>query len=305
MKKLDFSGHDGKKITYREWLTESPKGLVQIVHGMAESSDRYSAFAEYLASRGFIVFADDHRGHGETDPDRRGYSDGDMWNDTLEDLWRLNSAYREKYPDLPCVVFGHSYGSFLTQRFIELHGDVLDGAVIGGSAYLGGAAVTVGRWVAKLNCLFGGKDKPAKFIKAVTFDAYNKKYKDGTTFISQIPEECDKYADAWDCNFTLSNAFYKSFFSGVPQNYKAKNYSRIPKDLPILLVAGDGDPVGGYGKLVDKLYRFYKIKVGLRFVEKIIYPDVRHEYLNDTVRDEVRGEIAAFAEAVSAKKVNG
>ena len=159
--------------------------------------------------------------------------------------------------------------------------------------------------MAKLNCLFGGKDKPAKFIKAVTFDAYNKKYKDGTTFISQIPEECDKYADAWDCNFTLSNAFYKSFFSGVPQNYKAKNYSRIPKDLPILLVAGDGDPVGGYGKLVDKLYRFYKIKVGLRFVEKIIYPDVRHEYLNDTVRDEVRGEIAAFAEAVSAKKVNG
>ncbi len=302
MEKKTFEAFDGKVITYREWIAERPVGILQISHGMAESSDRYSAFAEYMTERGFIVVADDHRGHGETDPDRRGYEDGDMFNDTLKDLATLNAKKREEYPELPYVLFGHSYGSFLTQAYIERYGETIDGAVIGGSAYLNDISVVMGRIVAKFNCFTGRGAKPAEFIKKLSFDAYNKKYSDGTTFISQLKDECERYENAWDCNFTLSYSFYRSFFKALPELYKAVNYSKIPTDLPLLLVAGDGDPVGNYGKNVEKLYNFYKNTVGIKNIEKIIYPNVRHEYLNDTVRDEVRGEIAAFAEAVVTKK---
>lgn len=299
--KLTFTAYDGKTITYREWLCDNPKGIIQISHGMAESGDRYTAFAEFMNERGFIVVADDHRGHGETDPGRTGYSEGDMWNGTLKDLAALNKIYREKYPELPYVIFGHSYGSFLTQRYIELYGDTVDAAVIGGSAYLNDFSVVAARFVAKWNCFFGKGDKPAELIKKLSFDKYNKIYDDGTTFISQLPEECGRYEQAFDCNFTLSNNFYKSFFSGLPKTYKAKNYSKIPSDLPLLLVAGDGDPVGGYGKLMEKLYRFYKEKVGVKSVKKVIYPKVRHEYLNDTSREAVKKEIADFAESIKKR----
>lgn len=300
MEKKTFEAFDGKIITYRIWETEKPVGVLQISHGMAESGDRYCAFAEYMANKGFIVVADDHRGHGETDTGRTGYADGDIFNDTLKDLVTLNALIKKDYPDLPYILFGHSYGSFLTQAYIERYGDTIDGAVIGGSAYLNDFSVTSGRAVAKMNCLLGRKRKPAEFIKKLSFDAYNKKYTDGTTFISQIKDECDKYAAASDCNFTLSYAFYKSFFSALPKLYK--EYSAIPKDLPILLIAGGGDPVGAYGNNVEKLYDFYVDEVGLEDVEKIIYPNVRHEYLNDVTRDDAQCEIAEFAKAVVAKK---
>ena len=177
----------------------------------------------------------------------------------------------------------------------------MDAAVIGGSAYLNDFSVVAARFVAKWNCFFGKGDKPAELIKKLSFDKYNKIYDDGTTFISQLPEECRRYEKAEDCNFTLSNNFYKSFFSGLPKTYKAKNYSKIPKDLPLLLIAGDGDPVGGYGKLMEKLYRFYKEKVGVKSVKKVIYPKVRHEYLNDTSREAVKKEIADFAESIKKR----
>ena len=296
--KKTFEAFDGKIIRYREWTADNPKGIIQVVHGMAESSDRYELFGEYMKERGFIVVADDHRGHGETDPDRRGYCDGDMFNDTIKDVAALQLAYRDKYPELPYFIFGHSYGSFLTQAYIERYGDSLSGVIIGGSAYLNDASVFFGRIVAKINCLLGRADKPANLIKKLSFDAYNKKYSDGTTFISQLKDECDRYAVSPDCNFTLSYGFYKSFFTALPKVYKAKNYSAIPENLPIMLVAGDGDPVGGYGKLVEKLYDFYKNEVGVKSVKKVIYEKVRHEYINDTSRESVLAEIADFCDGL-------
>lgn len=299
--KKNFESFDGKIISYREWICENPVGVLQISHGMAESSDRYDAFAEYMTTRGFTVIADDHRGHGDTDPDRRGYCEGDMFNDTLKDLATLNGLYREKHPDLPIILFGHSYGSFLTQAYIERFGSTIDAAILGGSAYFNGAAVTAGKFVAGLNCFLGRGSKPAKFIKKLSFDAYNGKYDDGTTFISQIKEECDVYASAWDCNFTLSYAFYKSFFTNLPKLYKPTETALIPKDLPLLVISGDGDPVGGYGKLVDKLYVLYHDDLAVKNVKKVLYPKVRHEYLNDTSRHLAYAEIGDFCSSIKKR----
>ena len=135
MREKEFKGANGKIIFYRLWECENPKGMVQIVHGMAENTLRYEKLAEYLVEQGFIVFADDHRGHGKTD-DCSGYADGDMFFDTLKDVAMLSDIYKNLYPKLPLVILGHSYGSFLTQAYLENYGDKIDGAIIGGSAMI-------------------------------------------------------------------------------------------------------------------------------------------------------------------------
>ena len=158
-----FESFDGKKIFVHEWLdVAEPKGFVQIVHGMTEHGARYAEFAKYLNEHGYLVAADDHRGHGYTDPDSLGYSNCDnMFFDTVKDEGGLTDYYKAKYPDLKYFIFGFSYGSFLTQCYISKYGDKVDGAVIGGSnkkkdfeVYLG--AVAAGG---------GNQKKPAKFIE--------------------------------------------------------------------------------------------------------------------------------------------
>ncbi len=299
MTEKTFVSYDGKKIGYREWMPDNPVGLVQIAHGMAESTARYDGFAKYLKSRGFLVFGDDHRGHGLTDSNRTGYCDGDMFEDTLKDMATLTKMYKEEYPDLPFFIFGHSYGSFLTQAYIERYPDNACGAVLCGSAYLHDITSFAGKVVASFNCLFGRKKKAAKVISDLSFGAYNKKCPEGT-FISSIVEECEKYEACPDCNFVLSYAFYKSFFTNLAKNYKKKYYNNVRTDMPMLIISGKDDPVGGYGKLVDKLYDFYKHKVGVEKVEKVIYPGVRHELLNDTSREDAYKKIGDFIESAFA-----
>ncbi len=295
MTEKSFISYDGKKVGYREWMpTTEPKGLVQIAHGMAESTARYDEFAEYLKNRGFLVFGDDHRGHGLTDG-RTGYSDGEMFEDTLKDMATLTKMYKENYPDLPFVIFGHSYGSFLTQAYIERYPENACAAVLCGSAYLHNASSFFGKIAASLCCAFGKSKKPANFIAKNSFGVYNKRCKEGT-FISSLVEECEKYDAHPDCNFILSYAFYKSFFKNLAKNYKKKYYKNVRTDMPMLIISGKDDPVGGYGKLVDKLYDFYKHKVGVERVEKVLYEGVRHELLNDVSKADVYKKTGDFLE---------
>jgi len=277
-----YTSVDGKKIFYREWTCENPKGLVQIVHGMAESTDRYNALAEFLNSKGYIVFGDDHRGHGKTD-NCSGYSKGNMFFKTLSDVSILSSLMKNKYK-LPLVILGHSYGSFLTQAYIERYGDKIEGAILGGSAMMDGGIVSAGKVVASLACMIGRKKKPAKLLATMSFGAYNKKFTEGT-FISSLPEECEIYASHPDCGFILSNNFYRYFFNGLKTLYREENYRRIDKTKPIMLISGANDPVGDMGQSVERLFEFYTQTVGVESVEKVIYEGVRHEYFNDTSKE--------------------
>ena len=294
----EFTAKDGKKIFYRFWQAEMPKGMVQIVHGMAENTQRYTALAEYLTKKGYIVFGEDHRGHGKTD-DCSGYSDGDMFETTLSDIYELGVIHKKLYPTLPLIIVGHSYGSFLTQAYIQKYGDLISGTVIGGSAMMKGALVAAGNFVANAGCLFGLKKKPAKLIANMSFGAYNKKFSEGN-FISSIKEECEIYEKAWGCNFVLSYNFYKGFFGGLKSLYKKKNYSAIDLDKPLLLIAGKNDPVGDMGESVLKLKEFYLKTVGVKSVETVIYEGVRHEYFNDTSRESAFEKVAEFCDQVVA-----
>ena len=296
-----FTARDGKNVYYREWTADSPKGLVQIVHGMAESSDRYNAFAEHMAKNGYTVFADDHRGHGKTDG-CSGYDKGDMFFNTLTDVAELSDKYKNENPNLPLIIVGHSYGSFLTQAYLERFGDKIDGAVVGGSALMKGALITAGGIISSLGCFFGLSKKPAKLLANMSFGSYNKKFTEGT-FISSIKEECEIYEKHPDCGFTLSYNFYKHFFKGLKTLYKKNNYLNIPTDKPIMLIAGKDDPVGDMGKSVQSLYGFYTEIVGVESVDLVLYEGVRHEYFNDTSRYNAFNKVLEFCDGIIGAKI--
>ena len=293
-----FDSFDGKKIFVRQWAPkEEPKFVFQIFHGMAEHSGRYAKLAEYLTSLGFLVFADDHRAHGNTDMDTLGYCKGSIWKDTLKDLQLLNRSYKQKYPNLKYIVFGHSYGSFLLQAYLQQTDRALyDGVILSGSAKMQGAQPCLGKVVASL----GAPKKPANLIKKLSFDAYNKKFKDGD-FISSIEEQSKRYQDDELCGFVCSNNFYKNFFGGLKGIYSAKNLNKIKKTLSMLIFSGDKDPVGDFGKSVTKLYETY-IGAGLTNVTFKLFKDNRHEVLNDISANESYKLISDFVFSLKGQK---
>ena len=289
-----FKSFDGKEIFVREWAdVANPRGIVQIVHGMVEHSGRYDAFARFLNGHGFIVVADDHRGHGETDKDTLGYSAGHMFQDTVRDEGEITAHYRAKYPALRHFVFGFSYGSFLTQSYISIYGDRTDGAVIAGSNYKKDFDVYLGSVVAHL---FPEK-KPAAFIERQSFGAYAKLFEDGEWLSADAENNAAYHADAY-CSFTCSNRFYRDFFKGLKSLYTKRYIAGLKKDLPVLLVSGKDDPVGDMGKGVEKLYRFYTQKARMTDVTLTLFDNSRHEFLNEKEnRDHKWNTVLSFFEA--------
>ena len=292
---MKIKGFGEKEIYVHEWLDcASPRAVVQIVHGMAEHAGRYDAFAAFLNAHGFYVVADDHRGHGETDPDTLGYCAGNMFADTVRDEAAITDFYRQRF-GLPVILFGFSYGSFLTQSYISKYGDKLAAAVIAGSSHKKDFEVYLGSLVAGMGCLFTAK-RPAKLIEKLSFGAYEKKFDDGA-WLSVDAENNAAYASDPLCGFTCSNRFYKDFFKGLRSLYTKSYIARLPKALPVLLVSGANDPVGNMGKGVKKLYRFYTEKAGMQDVSLVLFENSRHEFLNEKAgRDEKWGAVLSFFE---------
>ena len=291
-----FKSFDGKEIYVHEWLNvQNPKGVVQIVHGMTEHAARYAPFAAYLNEHGYLVVADDHRGHGKTDPDSLGFCPGDMFADTVKDEAALTDHYKSLYPGLKYFLFGFSYGSFLAQSYIGKYGDKLDGAVIGGSNHKKDFEVYLGSVVAHLK----GAKKPAKLIEKLSFGAYAKKFAD-RQWLSADADNNGTYAQDPFCGFTCSNRFYRDFFKGLKSLYTKKYIAGLKKDLPVLLVSGKDDPVGNMGKGVKKLHKFYTEKAGMKNVELVLFENSRHEFLNEkTDREKKWGTVLGFFEKLS------
>ena len=297
-----FTSYDKKQIFIREWAqTEDPVGVVQIAHGMNEYAARYDAFAKRLNELGYIVVADDHRGHGDTDPDTLGYAEGDMFDDTLKDMAGIAKMYREKYAGLKYILFGFSYGSFLAQAFLERYGHYIDGAIIAGSSKQNGAAVAFGRFVSAIGGACKGKDAAAKFVNGLVFGGYDKKIGDGDwQWLSTNRASNDKYKEDPFCNFVCSYNFYSCFFKGLSSLYKNKNAARLDTEMPVLLISGADDPVGGRAG-VERLLAFYKRR-GMKRVRSVLIEGSRHEFLNEPEHfEEAFREIAAFLKDVSRR----
>lgn len=300
MKQLSFKSFDGKEISYCLWEdVKSPKAVVQIIHGMAEYVERYDDFAKFLNSKGFIVLGDDHRGHGRTEGEQNlGITDKNCFDNTIKDIETLSDKAIAQFK-LPLFILGHSYGSFLSQRYIQLNSDKISGVILSGSAFMGSALVKMGKLIANLQGAFIDHKKPAKLISKLSFGAFSNPFTDSdlpNRWLSRDQEVVRKYNDDVFCGYVMSIGFQVSFMNAVTALCKEQELAKIRKDLPVYIISGTLDPVGGNGKLVAKLYDIYS-GLGIKDLNIKLYDDARHEILNETNKQEVYDDILAFLEA--------
>ncbi len=297
MKKNTFylTAPDNKEIFIREWLPETDaKAIIQIAHGMAEHSGRYEEFAEYLVSEGFGVYANDHRGHGQTekDPEKLGYlADENGWQKVLDDLLMITENIRQDHPGIPVILLGHSFGSMLVRSYMIKYGDKTDGYIISGTNETKGLLLAAGKLISGLQGAIKGKKSPSKLMTTMSFGKFNSYFKPNKTefdWLSRDEERNRNYVDDPFCGTVFSNGFFHDMLDML--DFLNKNYSKSVTDKPVLMFSGSKDPVGDFGKAVKSVYNKLK-QAGVKDLTLKLYEDGRHEMLNETNRKEVYKDI--------------
>ena len=295
---------DGKKLFYRVWSVDKPVATIHINHGMAEHSKRYDEFARAMNKEGFAVYAQDHRGHGRSSDGKYGYfADENGWMRICNDSFALDKLIKEEYPERPHFIFGHSMGSFLTRTNIALHSEFYDAAVICGTGGSQGLLGRIGLKIAEMHIRKKGAEEKDSLLDKLAFGSYNKKFKGEGEFawLSSDRNEVEKYIKDPECGFVCSTSFYRDLITGSFTANDEKLAASIRKDLPIMLISGDMDPVGGYSKGVKESYERYK-RLGIKDVRLNLIKDGRHEILNDRMRDEVISKVSAFYKEILDEK---
>ena len=294
MKHMELRTFDDKINTVSVWDEVDNKiGAVVIVHGMAEHADRYDDFAKRLNREGYVVLADNHRGHKFNPDGERGIVAPDSFENSVRDIKSVVDYAKQTY-GVEVALLGHSYGSFLSQRYLELYADTVVCCILSGTAYMKGALVGMGKIIAGLQRFFVGGEKTGKLIDKMSFGAYNKPFESqGQRFawLSRDREKVAEYEADEYCGYPLSIDYYYYFFRSV-QNMYSDAVKSVPAEMPILIAIGSDDPVSNKGVLAEKLYKFY-LQNGLN-VELKVYPGARHEILNEINRAEVYNDFVAF-----------
>ena len=300
-----FPSHTGNTDIFVQSVSpEDPtaiKGIIQIVHGMAEHTDRYLDVAEYLCSRGYAVFMHDHAGHGrsvKTDEDDGFFAEKDGWLRLVEDVYEVTKLAKAQCPGKPVIIWGHSMGSFITRKYLATYKDAVIGAVICGTAGANPAAA-VGIALADLVAKTKGPKAKSKLINSIAFGSYNKKFNGNTGFewLSVNEDNVKKYVADPKCGFLFSASGFRDLFNILKSVSGPDWYEAVPKDMPMKLISGEDDPVGNYGKGVLEVYNKLKAS-GHTKVSIKLYPGLRHEIHNEKSNAEVYSDIADFADTL-------
>ena len=290
---------DDHRLFYRVWAPESePVATLHILHGMAEHSLRYDDFARYLNSLGFVVYAQDHRGHGFTkEEDEKGwFADHDGWATVCRDSFDLDRVIMGEYDQLPHYLMGHSMGSFMARTVITRHSSDFDGLIIMGSGAGKGLSGKVGKALALSAARKIGPRMPNQKMDKLTFGSYGARIKNARTpfdWLSRDSAAVDAYIADPLCGFVCSSVFYADLIDGVEAANDKKLMKKISPSLPVLVISGDADPVGDYAKGVRKFTKAYR-DAGLRDVTLKLIPGARHEVLNETDRKETYEYIGSW-----------
>jgi alpha-beta hydrolase superfamily lysophospholipase len=299
-KREEFAASDGKIIRIRHFPPEGrPKGALLIIHGMAEHSGRYARLASALAPLSLDVWVPDHRGHGLTaaGPDELGhFADKGGFFRVLEDLEGLARKIKVDSPGAPLFVLGHSMGSLLLQGLMARCGDLFAGVALSATAGPGNPLAPVGVLIGNLVCAVRGPASRSPFLDSLGFGPNNAAFKPTRTrfdWLSRDSAEVDAYIGDPLCGFVCTAAFYRDLAQGLLYIHKREVMGKIPRSLPVYLFAGSRDPVGAAPGTLARLVDSYR-EMGMADVEAKIYPEGRHESLNETNRDEVMRDLAAW-----------
>ena len=290
---------DGHRLFFRLWCPETePIATIHILHGMAEHSLRYNDFALYLNSLGFVVYAQDHRGHGFTkeENEKGWFADREGWLTVAKDSFELDRVIFNEFEDLPHYLMGHSMGSFMARSVITMHPSEFDGLIIMGSGASKGIVGKVGKSIALSMAKKYGSRLPNSKLDKLSFGSFNSKIKNPRTpfdWLSRDEKEVDKYINDPLCGFICSSMFYSDLIDGIEMANDVNLMKKIPASLPILIISGDADPVGGYGNGVKKFAQNYK-KAGIKDVTLKLVEGGRHEILNETDKQDTYNFIGSW-----------
>jgi len=289
-KMIDNQGHE---IFVYKWLPESSfssktKAVVQIAHDLAEHAGRYERLAYSLTAAGYVVYANDHRGHGRTGKSQEGlgYAGEDGFNWMVRNLSQLTHRIKTEHPGLPIIFLGHSMGSILAQSYITKYAKDIDGLILSGTHGRQGSMLSIATLLAKREVKKRGAKTPSIFLHNLVFKDYNKAFLPARTdfdWLSRDPEEVDKYINDPFCGGISSAGMFYDLFCAIKEMHKKKNMHKIPKDLQIHIIWGEKDPVGREGKTIFKLIREYE-RLGIKNLSYKFYKGGRHEMLNETNR---------------------
>ena len=274
------------------------RAILQLSHGMVEFIDRYKPLAESLAQRGILVTGNDHLGHGgsiRTKADYGYFAEPDGNRAVLEDLHSVTKLTKQLYPGVPYFLLGHSMGSFYARQYLCEYGQELSGAIIMGTGHQPKALVQFARSTCRALAAVHGWQYRSKLVANLSFMGYNKGLEGRTThdWLNRDAAEVDKYLADERCTFTFTLNAYYSMFSGILRLHDPAFLARMPKELPLLFLAGTADPVGDRGKGVLRAIQSLKA-AGVQNIRCKLYPGARHELLVETNRQEVFADIAAW-----------
>ena len=247
------------------------RAVVQLSHGMVEFIDRYKPLAESLAARGIAVTGNDHLGHGgsiRTKADYGYFAQPDGNRAVLDDLHRMTEFAKQRWPGVPYFLLGHSMGSFYARQYLCEWGSELEGAIILGTGFQPKALVQLAKGVCRVQAALFGWHHRSKLVERLSFAGYNNGLEGRTThdWLNRDAAEVDKYLADERCTFTFTVNAYYSMFSGILRLHDPAFVAQVPKDLPLLFLAGDADPVGERGKGVERAVQSLR-DAGVRNIE--------------------------------------
>lgn len=284
------------------WQGEkAPRAVVQIAHGICEYIERYDHFAHWLAERGFVVVGNDHLGHGESwqEPERMGlFSETDGWNKVVQDVERLQSRMAAEYPGLPYFLLGHSMGSFVARTFLIQYPGRVTGALISGTAQQPDGLLKAGYALCSLLIRLKGTDYRSSFMKSMLFGPYNKAFRPNRTecdWVCSDTEVVDTYCQDPGCQFLPTVSLYQDMLGGLLFIGDRENLTLMDKETPAFFFAGALDPVGEQGKGVERAYQGF-VQAGCTDVQCKLYPNGRHEVLNEVFKEQVWQDVLDWME---------
>ena len=266
-----------------QWLPEGqPVGVVQIVHGVAEYIARYDEFARFLAAHGYLVVGEDHPGHGKSvgEGDQFGYLTGG-WSGAVRNIHMLYGKTRGENPGIPYVILGHSMGSFLLRTYLYTYHAELSGAIVSGTGWQPAALLPLGLALCREEAARLGETRCSPLIQKLIFGSYNQRFAPNRTPYDPF------------CTWQPTIQLCREMLRGMQSIQKRENLGRMQKELPVFFFAGQLDPVGNMGNGVLKAVQAFK-DAGMKDVTVELYPDMRHECLNETGREKVFADVLAW-----------
>ena len=295
----------GARLAFHVHNAEAtPLGIVIISHGMSEHSRRYAPFAAYLAARGYHVYALDHRGHGETtapDATNGQFAKRDGASKVVADILAIRDLAAEQNPGLPLLLFGHSMGGLICLNVAISHPDRFAGFAVWNCDFSAALLSPVMRLILGIERWLKGSDVPSAMLPRLTFETWGKAIKGHRTlfdWLSNDPKEVDAYIADPLCGFPCTVSLWMDVTGFIERGANKGLLKSIPGDKALMLLGGGQDPASRGGKAITWLAKRLS-ETGHSRVTTLIFPDARHETLNDNDREKAMRAFSDWADGIT------